>query len=391
MKLKIDKTVLISTCHLYIHIGMLSLPAMFIPIMHDFDIGLGEVAWINTLALVAFGLGSLPAGFLIDRIGPRKMLITNITGFSLALILASFARSPLSLAVAFGLAGAFGSLYHPTGLSYLSLTSNNVIKAMSIFGIFGNIGLGLAPLSADGLYLLGGWRLVFAGTGLFGLALLLLISSITDAKVKQEREKKELAKSGLKTIVYYIPLFITATFIGFFINGITSLLPTFSYEKVSLWFSDVRQVVAGNITASIILFMGIIGQIFTARLKSHLKLINYIIINLIALMVILIVVAVLPGIWAVIFALLMSPLYFAVQPLMNTLSGTVSTPDIRGRVYGIVFGLYFGVGSLGTGLGGMIAEKGGFRWTFILFALASLIALILSFNMKRIYKLGDNR
>jgi MFS family permease len=390
MKLKIDKTILISACHLYIHLGMLTLPAMFIPIMHDFGIGLGRVAWISTVALIAFGAGSLPAGFLIDRVGPKKMLIISIIGFSVTLMLTSLANSPLTLTITFGLAAAFGSLYHPTGLSYLSLSSKNVIKSMSIFGIFGNIGLGLGPLSAAGLFLLGGWHLVFAGSGFLGLILLvLIISSITETTVIPDKEQKVKERMGLeKSILYYIPLFITATFIGFFINGITSLLPAFSYEKMSSWFSDVRQVVAGNITASIILLMGIVGQIFTARLKSHMKIINYIIFILIALMVILVTVAVLPGIWAIILGLLMSPLYFAVQPLMNTLSGTVSTAEMRGRVYGFVFGLYFGVGSIGTGLGGMIAERAGFRWTFLLYALSAFIALFLSLNMKRRYKLG---
>ncbi|MGQ9707220.1 MAG: MFS transporter [bacterium] len=384
MKFKVDKTILISTCHLYIHLGMLSLPAMFIPIMNYFKIGLGEVAWINTLALVAFGLGSLPAGFLIDRIGPKKILIINITGFSISLILASLVRSPLSLAITFCLAGAFGSLYHPTGLSYLSLTSTNTIKAMSIFGIFGNIGLGLGPLSANGLFLLGGWRLVFAGLGLIGLILLLFIN-ITLNEVRNNKDNN--IKRGFKHLLYYIPLFITATFIGFFINGITSLLPAFSYEKVSLWFSGVRQVVAGNITASIILFMGIIGQIFTAQLKSQLRLINYIIFNLLSLLIILILLALLPDILVIPLGLIMSPLYFAVQPLMNTLSGTVSSIEIRGSVYGIVFALYFGVGSLGTGFGGMIAEMANFRWTFILYALASFVALLLSLIMKKRYML----
>lgn len=379
-----NRTLLISSCHLYTHLGMLTLPAMFIPIMHDFNIGLGAVSWIYTISNLTFGLGALPAGYLIDRIGPKKTLIINIAGFSVALILASLAESPLFLALAFGLVGIFGSLYHPSGLSYLSLTTENPIKAMSIFGIFGNIGLGLGPLIAGGLYVLGGWRLTFAGSGLIGLIILtFIIFSIPEV----ERRNTTPTDINNKRIGYYIPLFIIGTVIGFIITGITSILPPYSYERVSSWFAGARQIVAGNIVASVIFLIGIVGHIAVSRLKKISCLHHYLSYTLASLTIVLILLAILPGEWSIPFGIMMSPLYFAIQPLMNTLTGTISPEERRGRIYGMMLVLYFGIGSLGAGLGGMIAERFNFSYTFLMFALSSAVAFALTFIVKRRYRL----
>ena len=70
---------LIGVAHMLSHVYHLSLPALF-PIIHEVEgISYAELGVLASTFFIVSGLSQAPAGFLIDRIGARPVLLTGIS------------------------------------------------------------------------------------------------------------------------------------------------------------------------------------------------------------------------------------------------------------------------------------------------------------------------
>ena len=72
-----QRKVLTTTClaHAVVHVYELSVPALLWMIQTEFnanDLRMGQIA---TFYALLFGVGSLPAGWLVDRMGSRPLLV----------------------------------------------------------------------------------------------------------------------------------------------------------------------------------------------------------------------------------------------------------------------------------------------------------------------------
>ena len=132
--------------HAQVHLFILALGGVAIPLQREFGLGNEELGRISILGFSLFGLGALPAGLLTDRVGARTMILIFLVGAATASIFLSFARTPLELMVAFGALGAFGSLYHPSGLSLLTRAVKRRGKALGYHGMAGSIAIAATPL-----------------------------------------------------------------------------------------------------------------------------------------------------------------------------------------------------------------------------------------------------
>ena len=78
-----------------------------------------ELIALATAMFVAFGVFSLPAGWLADRWSRRNMMVAFFIGCGVALAAAAFAPNlPVLAAALFGL-GVFAAIYHPVGMAML--------------------------------------------------------------------------------------------------------------------------------------------------------------------------------------------------------------------------------------------------------------------------------
>jgi MFS family permease len=117
---------------------------------------------------VLYGLLSLPQGWLAQRIGRKALMTAFFLGTGVSLIGAGFAGSPLMLASALAAAGAFAAIYHPIGTTMLvEAAGDKPGRSIGVNGVFGNIGVALAPVVTAFLANEIGWRAAFAGPGLF--------------------------------------------------------------------------------------------------------------------------------------------------------------------------------------------------------------------------------
>src|SRR3970040_1260290 len=100
---------------------------------------------------IAFGAGSLPAGWLADRWSRRGMMIVFFIGIGAASILTGLVQTPWQIAAALTLVGLFGAIYHPVGISMLVSGRDKVGRVLGVNGVFGNLGVAFAALIAGAL------------------------------------------------------------------------------------------------------------------------------------------------------------------------------------------------------------------------------------------------
>ena len=160
--------------HFFAHLMMLIYPTVVLALAEDFGRGYGDLLALSIWGFVAFGAGSLPAGWLGDRVSRTTMMTVFFLGIGAAAVLAGLARSPLHMAVALALVGLFGSIYHPVGIAMLTAQATRVGRDLGINGVFGNLGVAFAAILAAAMTEHISWRAAFivpgAGALLAGVA-----------------------------------------------------------------------------------------------------------------------------------------------------------------------------------------------------------------------------
>ena len=112
-----------TSAHMLTHAYMMIFPAVLV-LMRDDPLlkmkGYFQLGMIATLCYALFGVGAIPSGILADRYGSRKILTVCVFAMALSSLSAglSFSIHPLVLSMAF--LGAAASMYHPSGLSFIS-------------------------------------------------------------------------------------------------------------------------------------------------------------------------------------------------------------------------------------------------------------------------------
>ena len=101
--------------HALDHYVMLIFPTVVIGLEAVYGRPYGELLAIGTASFFAFGLFSLPAGWIADRWSRRNMMAVFYLGCGLSLGAAAFAPNFVVLAFALFMLGLFAAIYHPVG------------------------------------------------------------------------------------------------------------------------------------------------------------------------------------------------------------------------------------------------------------------------------------
>ena len=175
---------LVGVAHGTSHFFHLLLPPLFPAFIAQFQLGYAELGWLVTLFFVVSGIGQALAGFVVDRVGARPVLLAALGFFVLAALAAASAQGYAGLALAALLAGLGNAPFHPADFTILNrrVSPARIGHAFSVHGITGNLGWAAAPLFLVGLSeLTGSWRLAYVGMALVAAAVLLLMFVHRDA------------------------------------------------------------------------------------------------------------------------------------------------------------------------------------------------------------------
>src|SRR6266702_2870559 len=151
---------LVGLAHGTSHFFHLLLPSLFPWLMLDFGLGFTQAGALSTAFYVTSGAGQAAAGFLVDRLGARRVLLSGVGLFGLAAIVLGLARGYGGLLLAAVLAGAANSVFHPSDFTLLNrrVSSPRLGHAFSAHALSGNIAWAAAPLFLTTLAAGLGWR-----------------------------------------------------------------------------------------------------------------------------------------------------------------------------------------------------------------------------------------
>ena len=171
---------LIAVAHFVSHVHIMLLPPIFGEVREAFGVSYIEIGLALTAFNVASALLQTPAGFLVDRIGPRVMLTGGLILGGFAIVAAALLPGYWFFVIAYGLLGVANTVYHPADYSILSATVDHrrIGKAFSIHTFAGYLGSGVTPAMVLACAALWDWRgaFLFAAGLSFATALLLIVA-----------------------------------------------------------------------------------------------------------------------------------------------------------------------------------------------------------------------
>jgi MFS transporter, FSR family, fosmidomycin resistance protein len=160
------KTVaLVTMAHSLSHFFHLIVAPLFIWLKDDFNVSYVELGLLMTVFFVISGIGQAMAGFLVDKVGPRPVLMCAVAGFVASALVLSAAPSYWVLMLGVAIAGASNSVFHPVDFSILNarVSQQRLGYAFTAHGLSGNLGWALATAFLAGIAAVIGWRQALQG------------------------------------------------------------------------------------------------------------------------------------------------------------------------------------------------------------------------------------
>jgi MFS family permease len=349
-----------------------------------------ELIALSTPCFVAFGVFSLPAGWLADRWSRRNMMAVFYAGCGLSLVAAAFAPNLIMLAIALFLLGVFAAIYHPVGMAMLIEVSKARGRTLAFNGVCGNLGAALAAgITALLAYWLG-WRTAF----LVPAALCLATAPFFLLSVPDDRHNT--AKRETKPGVHLTPA-LAATMFGLFVlialtaglifNAISVALPKIVEERLG---QDVPLIAIGGL-ATAVFMCGALAQLAVGRLVEriapHLLLTVIVAIGLVGIL------------WAA--NATGATLMIALALVMVSIYGQVTVNDMviarytadawRGRVYAVRYFLLFLSAGAAVAMIARFHQQGGFELVLMVTAVVTFVFLLAAVGVAVVASLTQRR
>jgi MFS family permease len=378
--------------HGLVHASVLMLPPLLGDLQRAYRVSLLQVLAVANAMYLVYGLAAIPAGFLADRFGSRRMLVGAAAGCGGALLLTAVAPSFPVLAFGLVCLGVCAGVYHPSGLSLLSrgVASGERGRAIGLHGAGGNLGEALAPAWAAFFAAMFDWRIGFFAAGLLAFACAILAASLPGvADHDHDHDHDHLGPSLLAPARRRPPSFAASlrafgdTLLGFWHNRalrwlfVALIAAGFVYRGfltfLSLHVAEGGGAVYASYVMSAVLVAGIFAQRWGGELADRRKRERLFLVLASLMPPVLLALAFARGTAAVAVALACGFVWALAQPVANALTAAYARPADHGLLYGIQFAITFGVGSFATTAGGFFLEAGGTQLVFIGLGVAAIV------------------
>ncbi len=265
--------VFINAAHALTHYALLVLPTAVLAMDRAFPgLDYGSIVTLGTAMFALYGIGSLPVGWLADRYGASLMLAAFWLGSGAALVFCGLSLTPIAFAAALALAGVFLAIYHPVGTALLvEVAGPGVGRVIGINGVFGNLGVSLAPLLTGAIAATLGWRAAFIAPGLVFLALgLAHLCNQTAVTAPAEREGAAFPDLPREVAIRaFVVLTLLAVTNGLMFNAVTILLPKLLEERFA---GDRNALALIGLIAFAVSLCGAATQFTVGRLADRVSL-----------------------------------------------------------------------------------------------------------------------
>lgn len=368
----------INAAHLLTHYSLLILPTAVLAMARPggaFGESYGPILALATGMFVLYGAGSLPQGWLAERLGRRTLMIAFFLGTGLSLTAAGFAPTPLLLATALGAAGLFAAIYHPIGTAMLvEAAGARPGRSIGVNGVFGNFGVALAPVVTAFLAQQAGWRAAFLVPGivcvLIGLAFA-RVRGMGAAGRGAGRPFPAIPRHLVRRAV--VVLLLIAASSGFVFNAFTLLLPKLMEERLA---GDPGLLPLVGLAAFAVTLCGALTQFTVGRLIDRTTLRRAFLPMALVLAPALAATAYARG-WLVLpLAGLSAAMIFGQVTVNETMTARYISPALRARMYSVRFFVGFlGAAAAAPLIGLMYDITGNVSLTVLTLAAFALVPL----------------
>ncbi|HEX3162621.1 MAG TPA: MFS transporter, partial [Pseudolabrys sp.] len=214
--------------HAIDHFVLLIYPTVVIGLEIVYQRPYSELIALSSAAFVAFGIFSLPAGWLADRWSRRNMMVAFYIGCGLSLAGTAFAPTPMWLAVGMFMLGVFAAIYHPVGMAMLIEASGAKGRTLAFNGVCGTLGVSLAAGTSAALATWSSWRAAFLAPAVICVATGIVYYWLTpdDRHHVNTRQSKPAVPLTAKVAAMLFGLFLViALSAGLVFNVLTIALP----------------------------------------------------------------------------------------------------------------------------------------------------------------------
>ncbi|MTI09189.1 MFS transporter [Curvivirga aplysinae] len=369
-------------------------------LVYEWQVSYADLLLYATPGFFAFGLFSLPAGWLADRWSYDGMMTLFFLGIGLTSILTGFAHNPLEIGLGLFVIGAFAAIYHPVGLAIVTTVWDKTGMRIAINGVWGNLGVACAAVITALIVDILGWRMAFILPGIFSIIIGLIYAYHRLPYINKRMEPKtssiEISLSFNRDDLFKITIiiFLLAAIGSLIFQATTYALPKIMEERLSFLATEVNQVTYNFI--GIELGTSLIGSlafiVFTVASLAQL-IVGYMldkveakyILACVSLIQITFFGLMLVTEGSIVFWITLGFMIgtFGDIPIMDYLVGQSSKGENRARVYGLRYVVSFSVLALTLPLVGYIHETWGFDKLFYLLAFSASAIFLLSWFLPK--------
>lgn len=385
---------LIGAGHFLSHFYLLALPPLFPLLKAEFGVSYIELGLAMTAYNLLGGVLQAPVGFLVDHLGPRRLLLAGLGLNAVCVGLMGLVDSYSVLLMLAVVAGLGNSVFHPADYAILSgsIRPERLGRAFSAHTFSGFLGGACAPVAVLALAQWTDWRTALIAIGIAGVAVWVLVALRRDVLNGEDAPAAERTgnsdtestapqparRQGLQLLLSPAVLLFLAFFIlyGMVSGGLTAFTVSALINFNGLGFEQSSAALTGYLFGIVggILLGGFIADKFPRHLLT-----SVVALALTAAVVVLPALIAGPGVALIAIMALAGVGMGAVLPPRDLMIRAMTPPGESGKVFGFIFVGYAIGGSVAPVLFGWLLDIGQPDMVFLLaagLAVASLCAVV---------------
>ena len=350
--------VFVNIAHAFDHFILLIYPTAVIAIAAQQGLNYGSLINLATGAFVAFGLFSLPIGWIADHVGRRNMLAVFFLGYGASCMGMAFAETRVALVGGLLVVGVFSAIYHPIGSAMLVSHARLLGRDLGWNGVWGNLGAASASAVTAMLATVFGWRWAFVLPGLasslVGITFLLMVPGDGDTTARSRRRAKPI---GMTRPILVLTVLATAIVAG----GMTFNVTTIALPKVideRMGFALPLEIIGA--LATVVFVFGALTQLLMGRLIDRYSL-SSIFVGLSALQPIgLAIAAASTGVPLLIGLFIVTSAIYGQVVINDAMVACYIPPKYRAKAYSVRYFLGFTASGFAAPMIALLYGRGGF-------------------------------